>query len=155
MWEHLFHMTKIKFMTVLAVTLSLAVFAGGCATNAPSSAPEQKAAPTMTAQQKYIKDLNDRVDPFWKEELKTSFNDSKKVKALVEGHNQVTCALELRMDKNGKVKKTKLLKSSGYKAVDTAALNAIKKASPLPPPPSAWVKNKTATIRWEFVLKDQ
>lgn len=82
-------------------------------------------------------------------------DSSKDLKTAIQGQKKTSCLLEIKLDRNGKVLKTKMVKGSSLKAIDKAAIVAIQKASPLPAPPAAWVKNKAATIRWEFVLKDQ
>jgi TonB family protein len=133
--------------------IALALFAGfsGCASKKP--APDQTAA--ASPYQDYINNLNDRVDPFWKQQLKLALDNPENAKTLIKGHEQVTVALDISLDKKGVVKKTKIAKTSGYRIIDNAAIAAMKKASPLPAPPKEWVKGKLATIRWEFVLKDQ
>jgi TonB family protein len=138
---------------IAAFALSAFIGLGGC-----SSAPTQDQPArvvTLTPYQTYIKNLNDRVDPFWKQELKTALDSSQGLKTSIQGQKKTSCLLEIKIDKDGKVLKTKLIKGSGKKAIDKASLTAIQKASPLPAPPRAWVKGKAATIRWEFVLKDQ
>jgi TonB family protein len=95
------------------------------------------------------------VDPFWKQELKSAMDSSKDLKTAIQGQKKTSCLLEIKLDKAGKVLKTRMVKGSSLKAIDKAAVVAIQKASPRPAPPGAWVRNKAATIRWEFVLKDQ
>jgi TonB family protein len=147
----------VKFFIASTVAvLSLAIFAGSC-----TSAPPMPSAPPVNNEfQSYIQDLNNRVDPFWKQELKIALDQMNpksgpQKKNLIGGNAQATCSVEIRLDRAGKVKKVKLFKSSGYKVVDAAAIRAIKKASPLPAPPKSWLKGRSAVIRWVFVLKDQ
>jgi TonB family protein len=143
---------RIGFL-ISALALSAAIGLSGCS-SAPTETAPPKAA-TLTPYQAYVRDLNDRVDPFWKQELKTAMESSKDLKTSVQGQKKTSCLLEIKLDKDGKVLKTKMVKGSHQKAIDKAAIDAIQKASPLPAPPHAWVKGKSATIRWEFVLKDQ
>jgi TonB family protein len=144
----------IRLIISLAFTVCLAAGLTSCA-SAPSPSPEAPHSAALTPYQTYVRDLNNRVDPFWKQELKAAMDASKDLKATIQGTKKTTCLLEIKLDKDGKVLRTKLMKSSGLKAVDKASLTAIQKASPLPAPPRAWVKGKAATIRWEFDLKDQ
>lgn len=141
------------------VILILAFGAGaglnGCASGSQTTANAPKAQAPLTPYQAYVRDLNNRVDPFWKQELKAAMDSSKELKTAVQGQKKTSCLLEIKLDKDGKVLKSKMVKGSGQKLIDKASETAIQKASPLPAPPRAWVKNKSATIRWEFVLKDQ
>ena len=142
------------------VVVALSLLAGSCASSSTPSPSSGGTQDSNSEFQAYIKNLNDRVDPFWKRELKTALDkmnpqSEPQKKNLIDEKSQASCSVEIRLDKLGKVKKTTLIKSSGYKTVDAAAVSAIKKASPLPAPPKAWLKGRSATIRWEFVLKDQ
>jgi len=143
---------KLGMNTLKISLIALALFAAfsGCASKQPAA---EKAAASPF--QDYINNLNDKVDPYWKQQLKLALDNPQNAKTLIEGHAEVTVGLEISLDKHGTVKKTKIVKTSGYRIIDNAALAAIKKASPLPAPPKEWVKGKLATIRWEFVLKDQ
>lgn len=148
---------KLVFASAIACVF-LAMFAESCASS--SHSPSDAGSSANDEFKGYVQDLNNRVDPFWKQELKTALDkmnpqSGPQKKNLIDGKSQASCSVEIRLDKYGKVKKTTLVKSSGYKSVDAAALRAIKKASPLPAPPKSWLKGRSATIRWEFVLKDQ
>ncbi len=45
--------------------------------------------------------------------------------------------IELQLDGNGKLKSKKIIKSSGYEALDKQALEMVDKATPFPSPPEA------------------
>ncbi|MGH6623764.1 MAG: energy transducer TonB [Burkholderiaceae bacterium] len=47
--------------------------------------------------------------------------------------------VEVAVDRSGQVTRSKVLRSPGIKSLDEVALASLKKASPLPPPPSALV----------------
>lgn len=150
-------MKTVKY-SLTAIASYVAIFAAllafhGCASSKP--APEKEASAPTSPYQTYINNLNNRVDPYWKQQLKLALDNPQNAKTLIRGHNQVSVTLEISADHAGIVKKTKIVKTSGYRIIDNAALAAIRKASPLPAPPREWVKNRLATIRWEFVLKDQ
>ncbi|MEO6118141.1 MAG: TonB family protein [Methylotenera sp.] len=50
---------------------------------------------------------------------------------------QGEAVVELQLDGNGKLKSKKIIKSSGYEALDKQALEMVDKATPFPPPPEA------------------
>jgi protein TonB len=53
--------------------------------------------------------------------------------------------LEIEIDSNGNVLATRILQSSGHEILDKQALEMVKKASPLPPPPDA-LRGRTFTV---------
>lgn len=53
--------------------------------------------------------------------------------------------LEIEIDSNGNVLATRILQSSGREILDKQALEMVKKASPLPPPPDA-LRGRTFTV---------
>jgi len=146
---------RMKIVKISLIALALILVASGCASKQPAASKPASSTSATSPYQGYITNLNNRVDPFWKQQLKLALDNPQNAKTLIQGHAQVSVSLEISVDKAGDVKKTKIVKTSGYRIIDNAALAAIRKASPLPAPPKEWVKGKLATIRWEFVLKDQ
>lgn len=66
---------------------------------------------------------------------------------------QGTTTLSFKVNVRGKVFSESVLKSSGYAALDIAALMALEKASPLPPIPDEINKKELAfTVPFEFSL---
>ena len=72
----------------------------------------------------YIQELPDRIKPFWK--LPTYMVDKN-----------LQCRIQVFIGSDGRVLKMDLFESSGDSEYDDKAMDAVKKASPLPKPPSS------------------
>ena len=66
----------------------------------------------------------------------------------IEASTKVTVYFEVKRD--GNIKSMMILKSSGFKRLDEAALNAVRYAVPYPPFPSGYTKD-TLNIQFDFV----
>jgi protein TonB len=68
--------------------------------------------------------------------------------AALEAGVAGTAVVNIRLDTAGKVTGTKLVRSSGDRALDAAALTAVRLASPLPKPPPGQDLEVTAPLRY-------
>ncbi len=63
-------------------------------------------------------------------------------------------SLRITLDKKGYLKKIELLKTSGFKELDVAAIEAFRAAAPFLNPPSGLVeKDGTIKVFWDFILE--
>ncbi len=63
-------------------------------------------------------------------------------------------SVQITLDKDGYLEEIALLKTSGSKAIDTAAIKALRLAAPFPNPPKGMLeKDKKIRIFWDFVLE--
>ncbi|PCI03013.1 MAG: hypothetical protein COB78_12085 [Hyphomicrobiales bacterium] len=60
-----------------------------------------------------------------------------------------TAQIRFRIDRQGNVKATKLVRSSGNPKLDNAALATVRRASPVPPPPPGVKLTQTVAIRFD------
>ena len=95
---------------------------------APPTAAEEKKAEdsSLLLTTRYMTTLHQAIQKKW---------DTKKI-PLMEMHNR-SITVTLWIDAQGRLKKLKIVKTSGHKDLDHTLLKAIYKASPFPQPPSA------------------
>lgn len=103
--------------------------------------PVQKADDTDEAGERYVKSLT----PLLSENQDYPMLARKR-------HMEGGVRVEVEIDAQGNVLSVKVIKSSGKDILDNAAINTIKKSSPLPPPPNSVRMFKTLI---NFTLKSE
>ena len=83
----------------------------------------------------------------------------EKVKAIYSSGGKLPSGRDLItrvvivLGRTGDLKEVQVITSSGQIALDSAAVEAFKKAATFPNPPAGMVKNEKVEIEWRFVLK--
>ena len=106
-----------------------------------TSKPDVTAAPESTppARVARLAPLNPALEG-WKQRAAERIHDINR-KSLFEGRPEhllrAVIVVELTVDRAGKVTNSKIMRSPGIGALDSAALRSLRAASPLPAPPSS------------------
>jgi protein TonB len=88
----------------------------------------------------------------WKSRLAAHLERRKRYPSSARARGeQGTVLVVFRIDDGGRILSTSLARSSGHPDLDTAAVDMVRRASPVPAPPSGVNKTITAPVR--FVRK--
>ncbi len=94
--------------------------------------------------------LRSHWTPLIREEVSLIYTTKQKLSSIGKKKTSV----QITLDKNGYLEEIALLKTSGNKAIDTAAIQALRLAAPFPNPPKGMLeKDKKIRIFWDFVLE--
>lgn len=89
-------------------------------------------------------------EPNVREKVKIIYRQGRNIASAKDRITQVLVTL----DAKGELIKVEVLSQSGVEALDSAAIEAFKAASPFPNPPKGMVESDgTIKIRWDFVLE--
>lgn len=94
--------------------------------------------------------LRSHWNPLIREEVSFIYSTKRSIASLGTKKTSV----QITLDKDGYLEEIALLKTSGNKAIDTAAIQALRLAAPFPNPPKGMLeKDKKIRIYWDFVLE--
>jgi len=93
--------------------------------------------------------IKKRLEVYWGENIQSTVDKFYVGGRSIASVKKIT-ALEVTMDDNGEIVHISLKTTSGYKELDSAAIDAFNKAGPFPNPPKQLVKNGKAKIKWGF-----
>jgi len=98
-----------------------------------------------------VKDqLRSNWNPLIREEVSFIYATNRSLSSL----DRKKTSLKVTLNKSGYLEEIALLRSSGNKAIDTAAIQAFRLAAPFPNPPTEMLeKDKKIRILWDFVLE--
>jgi TonB family protein len=121
-------MISRRVLTLLGVAIAVA----SCA---PTPAVQQISAATNKNVRAYFDKVAAHVDPFRRDSLAST---------LRYGEGKVV--VMVRVARDGQVLEVVVRQSSGHAPIDDAEVNALWRASPLPPPPPDFVGNPVTLI---------
>lgn len=114
---------------------------------APAAAPQPAPQPTQKTEE------NDEAGERYVKSLTPLLSENQDYPILArKRHMEGGVRVEVEIDAQGNVLSVKVIKSSGKDILDNAAVNTIKKSSPLPPPPNSVRMFKTLI---NFTLKSE
>ena len=97
----------------------------------------------------YLNGMHNRIHPFFADAFLGSLDGLPKEHPL--NNTKMVTRLEIILTKDGHLKKMGIVKTSGVTAFDIAALDAVNRAAPFGPPPTAIVsKDGNVYLWWEF-----
>ena len=88
----------------------------------------------------YVKEVQEKVVKSWK------VPPRKQIDILAKGQKDLLVQMALTLDRNGNVKKCRILKSSKIKALDDNAGSAIRESTPFKPFPSNFFNEELVII---------
>jgi protein TonB len=101
----------------------------------PTPVETQPPAPETTAPQ--LPKLSAKAIPTWKRQIVTLLERHKRYPSTARDHGeQGIVQLAFSLDQQGHVTTSRIIKSSGYEALDKETLELVKRAEPFPPPPA-------------------
>jgi protein TonB len=104
----------------------------------PKPVEMQPPAPETTAPQ--LPKPTAKALPTWKREVVTLLERHKRYPAIARDHGeQGVVQLSFSLDQQGHVTASRIIKSSGYEALDKETLDLVKRAEPFPPPPGGTI----------------
>ena len=99
--------------------------------------------------------VKDQLRCHWNPRVRKSVNFIYVRDKKIASETERTTSLRVTLDKYGYLEKIELLKTSGYREIDTAAIQAFRAAAPfLNPPQGILDKDKRIRIMWNFTLLD-
>ena len=114
----------------------------------PKPVETQPPAPETTAPQ--VPKLSAKALPTWKRQVVILLERHKRYPADARSHGeQGIVELAFSLDRQGHVTTSRILKSSGYEALDNETLQLVKRAEPFPPPPGGTI-DLTVPIRFNL-----
>lgn len=94
--------------------------------------------------------FSSRVTPArWQSRLMAHLERRKRYPSGANNRGGETVYVRFRIDAQGNVSSIRLTRSSGYARLDKAALNTVRKASPVPAPPPGVKRTITVPIRFD------
>lgn len=94
--------------------------------------------------------LRNHWNPLIREEISFIYSTKRGTASI----GKKKTSIQITLDKDGYLEEIALLKTSGNKAIDTAAIQALRLAAPFPNPPRGMLeKDKKIRIFWDFVLE--
>jgi protein TonB len=101
----------------------------------PTPVETQPPAPETTAPQ--LPKLSAKAIPTWTRQVVTLLERNKRYPPIARDHGeQGIVQLAFSLDRDGHVTASRIMKSSGYEALDKETLELVKRAEPFPPPPA-------------------
>ncbi len=95
----------------------------------------------------YVREVHEKVQKNWK------VPSRKEVEKLAKGQKDLLVQIAITVGKDGRVKKTVILKSSKIKALDENAQEAVKSSSPFKPfPENFFNEEMVVTLNFNFSL---
>jgi len=105
-------------------------------TSAPQALPEQTAALLAAPTQGRITPNISNAVPTWKTQIVALLERNKRYPPAAQSRReQGTAQVFFRLDRQGRVIDSRLVRSSGASALDEEALALLRRAQPFPPPP--------------------
>lgn len=123
---------------------------------APRSVEAKASEQTAAAEQTTTTKRTPSVSPEkWQSQLNAHLNRNKRYPAEARRQRQQGIPqLQFSIDASGNVLSARIIRSSGFPALDEAALEMINRASPVPAPPAAMARSKiTLTVPVNFNLR--
>jgi protein TonB len=100
----------------------------------PTPVDTHPPAPETTAPQ--LPKLSAKAIPTWKRQIVTLLERHKRYPSTARDHReQGIVQLEFRLDRQGHVTASRIIKSSGYEILDNETLDLLKRIGSFPPPP--------------------
>jgi protein TonB len=105
-------------------------------TSAPQALPEQTAALPAAPTQGRISPNTSNAVPTWKTQIVAVLERNKRYPAAAQSRREQGIAqVFFSLDRQGRVIDSRLVRSSGARALDEEALALLRRAQPFPPPP--------------------
>jgi protein TonB len=99
--------------------------------------PVEMQPPALETTAPQLPKLSAKAIPTWKREVVTLLERHKRYPAVARDHGeQGIVQLAFSLDQQGHVTASRIIKSSGYEALDKETLELVKRAEPFPPPPA-------------------
>jgi TonB family protein len=116
-----------------------------------SKSPPEKDVDTSEETMSFTSDT--KVDPSYMGRLKARiFSRWVYPKKAIDSNMQGTAVINFRVESSGRVSALRVVKSSNIKMLDAAALNAVRDASPFPPPGNSKESEISITGRFCYVI---
>ncbi len=94
--------------------------------------------------------LRQHWEPSVRQRVKMIYKQGRSVASAKDLITQV----QITLNKDGALVKVEVLNQSGIQALDEAAIEAFKEASPFPNPPQGMIESDgTVRLRWDFILE--
>lgn len=126
------------------------VMLAGCAST-PMRAPLPKWTET------YFSQVRDKIEPIWSRrtssEIKKLLASGLTIRQLTVPENTVKLVFDV--EPSGKVENVQIIQESKYTFFNKIALNTIRDAGSMTPPPAECLKENRCKIRWDFILNTQ
>jgi protein TonB len=107
------------------------------ATTAPQAPKSDEAAVTAAPTQAALTNSNSNAVPSWRRQIVTRLERHKRYPAAAQArHEHGTSQLAFRLDRQGKVIESHIVRSSGSAVLDQETLDIVRRAQPFPAPPS-------------------
>jgi len=106
------------------------------ATTAPQAPKVEQAVVAAAPNQGQLNLSNSNAVPTWKRQVVGLLERNQRYPAAAWSRGERgTVQLSFSLDRQGRVVATRIAKSSGFTALDEAALDLVRRAQPFPPPP--------------------
>ncbi len=107
-------------------------------TTAPQMSKVEMAAVAAAPLQTQFNLADSNAVPTWKRQVASKLERNKKYPSTAQARNETGVAqLEFSVDRQGHLKSSRIVKSSGSDALDSETLDLVKRAQPFPSPPAA------------------
>lgn len=105
-------------------------------TSAPQMAKVEMAAIAAAPQQTLFNQTRSDAIPTWQRKISAKLERNKKYSSLAQARSeQGMVQVEFSMDRSGRLKSSRILKTSGSDALDREALDLVRRADPFAAPP--------------------
>jgi protein TonB len=117
--------------------------------------PVETQPPALETTAPQLPKLSAKAIPTWKREIVTLLERHKRYPPTARQHGeQGIVQLAFSLDQQGRVTASRIIKGSGYEALDKETLELVKRAEPFPPPPAGMAGgNIDLTVPIRFNLR--
>jgi protein TonB len=108
--------------------------------------------PVAPQQTVYTEDDSDRI-PEWRRQVSNKLERNKRYPASAKSRGERgTTYIEFKLDREGRVIESRVVRSSGSAALDHETLDLLHRADPFPKPPVATLNGATVVLSYPLVF---
>ncbi len=100
----------------------------------------------------YLFRIRKKLEQFWESSIQQKAQELANDGRHISSSDEFITALRMTLDEEGRVLRIELLRASGVKELDEAAIESLNSAGPFPNPPKELIIDGLVKLEWGFVI---